>query len=72
MRLDLRLNSTCRVIECRSSMPISRTFQLCTLIGLISVGESNGARLLPSLIVVPPTVMLSISQPPSLTPPSLT
>ena len=40
-------------------------------IGLISVGESNGARLEPSLIDVPPTVMSSTRRPPSLTPPSL-
>ena len=53
-------------------MPTSRTFQLWTSIGLISVGESNGARLEPSLISVPPTVMSSTSRPPSLTPPSLT
>ena len=53
-------------------MPTSLTFQFWTVSGLICVGDLNGARLEPSLIVVPPTVMSSTSRPPSLTPPSLT
>lgn len=53
-------------------IPTSLTSQLATAVGLICVGERNGAVLDPSLTTVGPTVMSPISRPPSSTPPSLT
>ena len=52
--------------------PVATPAGAGTANGLTWLGDLNGATELPSLTTVEPTVMSSISQPPSLTPPSLT